>query len=272
MDKDFESEDDAGFDLELRKLKLQAEYGINIMAADDLPAHLEHQCLDRLESIRKKQLSSRKVTIREYLGFPEITPLVLLDEGTVADTLKQLLTQLNENGIYVNAMFEQDAESFYRFVSEELMEKEVFDIKLPGMKYCFTYETYHPTDKSSIISVVDDFFHGLFDHRGLKGTSKLMAAEWLSENGEYLTRREVFHRLKKQCSRYKDLKIDKWELSEFELNEPMQTAEVRIKTRYELTTRADNETLSFSGVLRFDLEKSEDKWLITSASIPGMMV
>jgi hypothetical protein len=54
---------------------------------------------------------------------------------------------LAEYGVYVDFLYEVDTTEMYCFVTEELLDEEIDDVRIPGLQCHFVYEEFHPNDE-----------------------------------------------------------------------------------------------------------------------------
>jgi hypothetical protein len=63
----------------------------------------------------------------------------------------------------VDFINEVDDREAYRFITEELLDEMMDDIRIPEMYSHFTYEEFHPNDEADIKQCAEEFMHAFFE-------------------------------------------------------------------------------------------------------------
>lgn len=123
----------------------------------------EAQWLDNIDQFESQFENSERVPMRELIGNPPITPLAEIADEDVEDMLDALLDLLASHEIAVDFIFEgTDEKEAYRFISEELLDEDMDEIRIPGMFTCFIYEEFHPNDLEDVKRWAEDFLYDFF--------------------------------------------------------------------------------------------------------------
>jgi hypothetical protein len=125
-----------------KKEKLRDEYGLEFeYVASHLSPEIENEWLDYLLEFERQFEQAKLTTVRERIGNPDLQPLSDLPLDRVGEALEALLELLAAYGIAVDFLGDvADAEA-YRYLTEELLDEEMDDIRIEGMKTHFTYAT-----------------------------------------------------------------------------------------------------------------------------------
>jgi hypothetical protein len=146
-----------------KKHELNERYGMNLDAYhSNLPLDAEAEWLNNIEQFEKQFEHSKRIPVREVIGDPPITPLAEIADEDVEAMLAMLLKLLNSHFISVDFIFDVAAKEAYRFITEELLDHEMDDIRIPGMFSCFIYEEFHPCDLEDVKRWAKDFLYDLF--------------------------------------------------------------------------------------------------------------
>lgn len=147
-------------DNEIRKLKLQLEYGAGFHNPDPhckIPPAVEKIFLDQVEEFHKVHSESKKILLYDFIGCPEFKNGDLLSDTQLSIELKRLKKLLLENFIMCDCVYETDDRAVYTFITEELFFQEIENIRIPGMVLHIIYEEYHPNHESDIEQKCCDF-------------------------------------------------------------------------------------------------------------------
>ena len=109
----------------------------------------------------EKQFEQAKaITVRERIGNPSIRPLKELPFYAVGEAVTTLLELLAAHGIAIDFLGEVDDLEVYRYLTEELLDEEIDDIRIEGMTTHFTYTTL----EYDVQMWVEGFVLDLFTH------------------------------------------------------------------------------------------------------------
>jgi hypothetical protein len=132
---------------DILKMKLMLEYGASFESmheSEEIDPEITFQFLNHVLEYEKNADSSKLVSVGEILGDHEFVSVNELKDGEVEDAIKFFQQKLNEKGIAISVLSPNvSPREFYRFLTEELLEVEMYDHFSPGM-YCFIYDEFHP--------------------------------------------------------------------------------------------------------------------------------
>jgi hypothetical protein len=141
--------------------KLRDEYGMKFEGTDPrLSPEAENEWLDHMLEFEKQFEQAGRITVRERIGNPPIRPLKDLPLYAVGEAVTALLELLAAHGIAVDFLGEVDELEAYRYLTEELLDEEMDDIRIEGMITHFT----HSTPEYDAQMWVESFVLDLFTH------------------------------------------------------------------------------------------------------------
>ena len=150
---------------EAKRAELAEKFGGLFIEGDSpLPAEIECEFLQRIEEFELKWASHEITTVRAFIGEPPVRPVVELADAELAEELEYLLSVLDENDVEIDFCERPDDREVYRFITEELLEHEIDDIRVPGMVCHFIYEEFHPNPEADARATVRTFIAQLFDN------------------------------------------------------------------------------------------------------------
>jgi hypothetical protein len=139
---------------ELKRKELEERYGAVFSSPDasEIPSEVEAQWLEHIDEFERQFENAAQVLLREFIGSPSVRPLADIPPSEVVAELDALLDLLGENEVVVDFPDEVDDAEAYRFITEELLDEEIDDIRVPGMVLHFMYSEFHPGEDED-----DDF-------------------------------------------------------------------------------------------------------------------
>jgi hypothetical protein len=131
-----------------KRQELADKYGMEFSHDDDanLSPSLESRWLNYIEEYERQFATARHIPLREYLDFPTIPPLCDVPAEHMAEALSQLLDLLERQGVVIDFLSPVDPREAYRFITEDLLDEEIDDIRIPGTRCHFVYEDFYPGD------------------------------------------------------------------------------------------------------------------------------
>ncbi|MEM6262253.1 MAG: hypothetical protein AAGI38_07085 [Bacteroidota bacterium] len=152
------------FDNDVRKLRLLAQYGVEVQTNGLLPPEFERLWLDELEDINEKAESKDGLSVFRYIGSPKYIPTAdELFRTDVPEELTRLLLLLKEHHIEVQSDRDVDPRELYRFITEEVFTEEVDQIPIQTKRKRYCYDDYHPDLQGEVRRSVTFFLNKLFE-------------------------------------------------------------------------------------------------------------
>ncbi len=139
---------------DLKRKELEERYGAAFSSPDEseIPAEVEAQWLENIDEFERQFENAARIPLREFVGSPAVRLLADIPPAELEAELDALLELLGENEVVVDFPDEIDEVEAYRFITEELLDEEIDDIRVPGMVLHFIYEEFHPGEDEA-----DDF-------------------------------------------------------------------------------------------------------------------
>jgi hypothetical protein len=148
---------------EAKKREIEEKYGARFSdAQSELPPEVEAQWLNYITEFELQFENAKRISIRERLGSPSFRSLDEIPPEELEAEIDRVLDLLSGIDVAVDSLAEVSDEDFYRFLTTELINEEIDDIKIEGMRHCFIYDEFHPNDEYDAKSGAEDFLWSLF--------------------------------------------------------------------------------------------------------------
>ena len=142
-----------------KRERLRDEFGMLFEYSDpSLSPKEQNDWFDYIMEFERQFENSQTITVRERIGNP---PLQLLEEippDALEEAVDNLLDLLVEHGIVIDFMGEWDDLAAYRFITEELLDEEMDDIRIEGMFTHFDAATPEYDVQMWVENFVQDVF------------------------------------------------------------------------------------------------------------------
>jgi hypothetical protein len=143
---------------------LSARFGAKFSPSDPpLPPEIERVWLNHVEQFELLCRHAPVTTVRRFIGSPPVRPLEEVPPRELASELERLFELLRSNNIVVHFENPVSDSEAYRFIAEELLDKEIEDIRMDGLSLNFLYEEFHPDDTQDAMMSAEDFLFALFN-------------------------------------------------------------------------------------------------------------
>ena len=130
---------------EAKKRELEEKYGAHFGEGESkLPPDLEAEWLSHIEEFERQYQKASRVKVRESIGDLDVKPLAQIPPEQLESEVNKLLDALEPHSIAVHFDREITVEETYRFLSEDLMNEEIDEIRIEGMTHNFIYSEFYP--------------------------------------------------------------------------------------------------------------------------------
>lgn len=156
------NEDELKAENNLLKLKLGLEHGMQMSESGDLNPDVENQWLKSVYAFEQQYKDAKRVKVYDHIGRPSFMKSDQLSIIEITGERQRLQSIMAENGVELDCICEYDDVTIYRFITEELFEHEMDDIRITGMTYHFIYEEFHPNHDYDLRRDTTRFLRALF--------------------------------------------------------------------------------------------------------------
>jgi hypothetical protein len=127
-----------------KRTELEDRYGARFIRVGEtrLPPEVEGEWLDYIAEFHRQLEGAENISVRAFVEFPEARALADLPESQVEAELERLLDHLRGFDVFVHFPDYLGPSEAYRFLVEVLLDTEMMDIRISGMRYHFDYEEF----------------------------------------------------------------------------------------------------------------------------------
>lgn len=145
--------------IQSKREQLQEQYGMEFDHMNSrLSPEAQNEWLDYVLEFERQFENAPIITVRERIGSPPIQPVTEIPLYALEEAVNNLLDLLAEHGIVVDFMGEWDDLAAYRFITEELLDEEMDDIRIEGMRAHFEATTPEYDVQMWVDTFVGDLF------------------------------------------------------------------------------------------------------------------
>ncbi|GBD92292.1 hypothetical protein BMS3Abin04_03027 [bacterium BMS3Abin04] len=147
-----------------KKKELKEKFGGDFHKPDDskLTPELENEFLNYVQQFEEQAASTEYLKVIEYLGNPVFKKLEAVNQIDLSEEIEKVMQIYNTNNINIHVVENDDVtdEEFYKFITEELPEHVMQNMRIEGMNTNYIYEEFHPNDK---LDSKDTIEHLIYD-------------------------------------------------------------------------------------------------------------
>lgn len=169
------------------KQRLFETYGATFHQEEDLPPDIEADWLDDIEEFERRYADAKQTTVRAFTGNPVFTPIDQLRPEELPVAIQSVMDKLAEHGIAVDIVDPAEDDDIYRFLTEELPDVEIDDVRIDGMCYHFIYEEFHPNIECNAKRAAEELLNVFFND----ADPMYMGVGLLTEGGHRMPAEEV---------------------------------------------------------------------------------
>lgn len=259
---------------ELKKIKLALEHGLDLdksQISSDLPSEVEGQFLDYMQMWEDQYAQQKRISIFRFVGEPSFRPVAEISDDEIEVELARVHEVINAHGVHLDCLCEVAPREVYRFITEELMNKETDDIRIPGMMHCFIYEDYYPNHPYDIKNRCTE----IITHLTKDEPSDLIPWGFADEilfRGQRHSKEQVNDAIMALRDSYTSITLHDFTYTGVDVRESatLIEADVTAEVRYEAFPADGTEPVIFSGTCTFHLALDGEWWTIDVLEIPGL--
>lgn len=269
---------DKKIDNGLKKKELEEKYGAHFSEFSELPPEMENQWLNSIDEFEKQFDNAKRTTVWEYMGKPSFKTKDELKPHEISKELERLYELMDEKGISLSTLCDVEDAELYRFITEELFQEEMDDIRIPGMMSCFTYEEFHPNAKLDIQDAIDYFFRmtmGKMENIGGDGYDMLYidTENHRDSAGNKIEKQIVIDSINNFLGSFDKFEVVTYNEKTFEINEKETDAQVTFSIHFKGLYENSSDSYDFRGDGCFKLKPGEyGGWEMYHIVLPGLTI
>jgi hypothetical protein len=188
---------------EAKKQDLEEKYDAHFGSSDSsLSPEAESAWLQYIEEFERQTSQAKQITVREYVGNPMFSKYSTLSLEQRSEAVQAVFDLLNEHQINVDFLAEVPEDEVYRFLTEELMDHEIDDIRIEGMFTNFIYEEFHPNFEMDAKQFAEEFLFELFGRKCEYAVNVCSKDELLDLHGKKISLNQMQERILALYSRF----------------------------------------------------------------------
>lgn len=269
---------DKKIDNGLKKKKLEKEYGAKFISESNLSPEIESEWLNNIEQFEQQYSKQETIKVWDYVGKPAFIAIGEIEFAKIPNELERLVKIMFEHSVLLNVLSNVEDKELYRFITEELFEHEMDNIRVKGMTTNFIYEEFHPNAELDIRNACDYFFRmtlSKMKNIGGEGYDLLYidTNHYVDSMGNSVDKKHVQNSINNFLDSFDYFEIFSNEIESIVINEAQTDAQLTLNLHYTGCFNDSPEFIDFKGNAKFLLKPSEyGGWDIYHISMPGLKI
>jgi hypothetical protein len=256
---------------EQKKRELEQRYGAQFSwSSNNLPPEAEGEWLDYISEFERQYAANGQISVREFVGNPEVRPLTAIPPEEIADAADALLDLLQQNNIVIEFDREVSNAEVYRFITEELLNEKMDNIRIDQMMHTFVYDEFHPDEATHVRHTAEMFLNALFFRDRHIIWRMLSRKQVTTGTGGSISAEEFMRLLEGFYKNVPSFASHMLEIIACELDTPQ--ASVTASLTWAGTSRDRNGPIGASGIAEVKfMVNPGGEWDVMGVKIPGML-
>lgn len=252
----------------LLKFKLGLEHGMKMNEISELPADVENQWLKNVYAFEQQFKDAKRVTVYDYIGKPEFKKWDTLSHEEVPKELDKIELLLARHNLELDCICTYDKAVIYKFITEELFQHEMDDMRIPGMVYHFIYEEFHPNHDHDLRKDSEAFINTLFTRVWDPEFDTYKLADKVSFSRKEYNHVGISAIIKTFQEAHESFEVETFEVTAVAIESQLAHANVRVNLVWSGKMKP-NTIVRHHGPCVFRFVREHESWSLAEFSIPG---
>lgn len=260
-------------DNEVLRLRLETELGVKTQNTGEVGPAIENIWLRFIYEHAQARRTCGVIKLYDFIGRPEFVPLEQLDPNMVAAELGRLCALLVTHSVIFEWICQYEDAVLYRFVTTELFEVEVDNLRMPGMVHHFTYEEFHMNNRHEVERIAVNLVKSIYHHEWRPEYDALWIAQKIACNGVDCDFDRFNSIILEFQRRHAMIEIDEITVDDIFLDPSETKGYLKVSLRYDARLHDDEKVSSRLGscVVHVAKDVQAGQWMVVAADLPGIM-
>ena len=262
-------QDDIQAENNLLKVKLQLEHGMQMNHLTELDPELENQWLKSVYAFEQQFKHAERVSVYEYIGRPAFRKWDSLTSEEVSAELQKIQVIMENKGVQLDCICQYEDAIIYKFITEELFQHEMDDMRGSGMTWHFIYEEFHPNHDHDLRNQTNRFLRAIFTNPWNGEFDEIMLAHRVACSGEDYDRTHISAFIKTFQEAHASFRLRQSYVTDVVIDPSLIKANVNIVLSVTAKMK-QGDRIRYEGVCSLQFLREHDYWSITGFDIPGL--
>jgi hypothetical protein len=232
------------------------------------PPHPYNTWDEYFEDFDRQLEEAPPITVRKRIGNPHLRPADDIPDSEMEEELGKLIELLYANNIVIDFLHDIEDREAYLFITEELLDETMDDIRIPDMYSHFIYEEFHPNDEDDVELWTGEFLDTFFKEGTGGFYIPIGDKELFDADGNPITQNEFKNEIDQFHARYPVITEYNYEIRS--LHVEGNYAVVQVETLWIGLNQIEQAMIRHEGLSTLRLKRSLDiGWDVIQARVVG---
>lgn len=253
----------------LLKVKLQLEHGMRMDHTTELDPELENQWLKSVYAFEQQFTHAKKTKVYDYIGQPPFRKWNTLSAEELRKELQVIQIVMENKGVELDCICEYDDAVIYKFITEELFQQEMDDMRVSGMTCHFIYEEFHPNHDYDLRKQSNEFLEAIFSRPWDSEFNHHLLAPKVLCSGEDHDRSHISAFIKTFQEAHAAFCVRESYVTDVAID--LELARANVKMTVSVTGKMkQGDRIRYEGDCSLEFLRMNDYWSITRFHVPGL--
>lgn len=262
------AEDSVKAENTMLKFKLGLEHGMQMHERGSISPEIENKWLKSIYEFEQQYKDAKRVKVYDHIGRPVFMKCDDLSIIEISNERQRIQSIMAENGVELDCICEYDDATIYRFITEELFEQEMDDMRITGMTCHFIYEEFHPNHDHDLRRHTTMFVNSIFGRKWNAEFDGIIFDRSVTFSGRQYSAAEMSTIILTFQETHTFFRIKTVEINQVSIDAEALKADVRATLSVSGKRKAGG-TVNYEGLCAFQFRRDNDYWTVTSFHIPG---
>lgn len=253
----------------LLKIKLQLEHGMQMDHVTELDPEIENQWLKSVYAFEQQYKDSKTIKLYDYIGQPPFRKWDSLNREEIGKELQMIQVIMENKGIQLDCLCQYDDVTIYKFITEELFEHQMDDMRVTGMTCHFIYEEFHPNHDYDLRNQSNRFVEVIFTRPWDDQFHGIMLAPRVSCSGEEHDLAHMSAFIKTFQEAHASFRLKEANVTDVVIESELGKASVKMALSVTGKMK-QGDRIRYEGACSFEFVRIHDYWSIRGFHIPGL--
>lgn len=255
----------------LLKMKLELEHGMLGGNSSSLSPDVENQWLKSVYAFEQQFKNVKRVKVYDRIGRPVFKKWDTLTAQQTSEELARLRVIMENTGVELDCICSYDDAIIYKFLTEELFEKEMDDMQLPGMVYHFIYEEFYPNHDHDLRRDCHDLVKAICGDTWIEQFHAMAFTEEVTFSEKTYDRKGISSLIVAFQDAHQSLEIEKFEIRHLTIETDLSKADAQGMLSLSGKMK-DGDPIRYEGACSFQFLRRGEYWYVSELYLPGFSI
>jgi hypothetical protein len=252
----------------LSKRKPAAGHGTQIDETRNRSREVENEWIKNIYDFQKQSRNARKIKLYDYIGRPTFKPWNSLTTDEIHQELQRMELLMESKGVQLDCLSPHKEVTIYRFITEELFQHEMNDLRISGTTCHFTYEAFYPNHDYDLREQSVRFVKSIFTRPWDEAFDGINLARTVSFSGDDHDRRSISSIMRAFQEVHAAFTIEKLAIKAVTIDATRARVNAALSVSGKM--KHGGVPIRYEGTCALRFIRSDECWYIEKFHVPGL--